>query len=83
VDGRADVEELARALDAEFPQTGQYHTAAGLVLKSVGRLTNEGEVFQIGGFQVEVIDMDDRRIDKLLFRRKGSANPPLAELLSA
>ena len=83
VDGRADVEELARALDAEFPQTGQYHTAAGLVLNSVGRLPNEGEVFQIGGFQVEVIDMDDRRIDKLLFRRKGSANPPLAELLSA
>lgn len=69
VDGRADVDELARALAADFGETGQYHTAAGLVLHEVGRLPSEGEVFQIGGYSVEVIDMDDRRIDKLLFRK--------------
>jgi putative hemolysin len=29
----------------------------------------KGEVLQVGRFEVEVIDMDDRRIDKLLFRQ--------------
>ena len=28
----------------------------------------EGEILQLGRFEVEVIDMDDRRIDKLLFK---------------
>ena len=69
VDGRADIDDLARLLKADFDDTGQFQTAAGLVLHEIGRLPAEGEVFQIGGFEVEVVDMDDRRIDKLLFRR--------------
>ena len=31
-------------------------------------MPSEGEVLQLGRFEVEIIDMDDRRIDKLLFR---------------
>ena len=33
------------------------------------RLSDEGEILQLGRFEVEVIDMDDRRIDKLLFKQ--------------
>ena len=73
VDGRADIKEVAKALGATFDETGQFHTAAGLVLQAAGRLPEEGEIFRLGGFEVEVIDMDDRRIDKLLFRRVGKA----------
>jgi putative hemolysin len=36
----------------------------------------EGEILQLGRFEVEIIDMDDRRIDKLLFRQViGAAGP--------
>lgn len=70
VDGRADIDDVARQLEAEFEEIGDFHTAAGLVLHEVGRLPDEGEVFRIGPFDVEVIDMDGRRIDKLLFRRR-------------
>ena len=83
VDGRAEVEDLAKALDANFAETSDFHTAAGLVLHEIGRLPDEGDVFEIAGYRVEVIDMDDRRIDKLLFSKlEGRDGPSLSDLLS-
>ena len=84
VDGRADVEDLAKALSADFSETSHFHTVAGLVLHEVGRLPTEGDVFEIGGYRVEVIDMDDRRIDKLLFSKLADPDEPsLADILSS
>ncbi|MBA3999266.1 MAG: hypothetical protein C0461_01600 [Brevundimonas sp.] len=67
VDGRTDIDELADELGEEFGETDGFHTVAGLVLHKLSRVPDEGEVLQLGRFEVEVIDMDDRRIDKLLF----------------
>ena len=67
VDGRTDIDELADELGEEFGETDGFHTVAGLVLHKLSRVPDEGDVLQLGRFEVEVIDMDDRRIDKLLF----------------
>ena len=69
VDGRTDIDELADELGEEFGETDGFHTVAGLVLHKLSRVPGEGDVLQLGRFEVEVIDMDDRRIDKLLFRQ--------------
>ena len=69
VDGQADIEELADMLGEDFGEAEGFHTVAGLVLHQLSRVPDEGEVLQLGRFEVEVIDMDDRRIDKLLFRQ--------------
>jgi len=69
VDGQADIEELADMLGEDFGEVEGFHTVAGLVLHQLSRVPDEGEVLQLGRFEVEVIDMDDRRIDKLLFRQ--------------
>ncbi|PZQ59817.1 MAG: hypothetical protein DI570_15350 [Phenylobacterium zucineum] len=69
VEGRTDVMELSDVLDATF-EGGGFHTAAGLVLHYLGRLPQKGEVVTIDRFVVEVVQMDGRRIDKLIFRRK-------------
>ena len=69
VDGRTDIDELADELGEEFGETEGFHTVAGLVLHELSRVPGEGEMLQLGRFEVEVIDMDDRRIDKLLFRQ--------------
>jgi len=69
VDGRAELDDLCKILDCDFGDASGYQTAAGLVLSHMGRLPSEGEVFEMGGWKVEVIDMDERRIDKLLFHR--------------
>jgi putative hemolysin len=68
VDGQADLDELGDVLGEDFGEHESFHTVAGLVLHHLSRLPQEGEILQLGRFEVEVIDMDDRRIDKLLFR---------------
>ena len=68
VDGQTDLDELADTLGEDFGENEGFHTVAGLVLHHLSRLPSEGEVLQLGRFEVEVVDMDDRRIDKLIFR---------------
>ncbi len=69
VDGQTDLDELADELAEDFGENESFHTIAGLVLHQLSRVPDEGEVLQLGRFEVEIIDMDDRRIDKLLFRQ--------------
>ena len=66
VDGRTSIEELSHKLGLE-KQDGDFHTAAGLALERLARIPTEGDTFELGHWKVEVIDMDGKRIDKLLF----------------
>ncbi|MCR6660629.1 MAG: hemolysin family protein [Asticcacaulis sp.] len=67
VDGRADLVELGDAIGEDFETGSGYHTVAGLILYKLGRFPKEGEIVTLGRFRVEIVDMDERRIDKLLF----------------
>ena len=73
-----DVAAATPALGEDFGEHEGFHTVAGLVLHHLSRVPNEGDILQLGRFEVEVIDMDDRRIDKLLFRAiiPGQAETP-------
>ncbi|HBC15295.1 MAG TPA: DNA-binding protein, partial [Erythrobacter sp.] len=52
-------------------------TAAGYALHVLKRLPNEGDHFTDQGWRFEVVDMDGRRIDKLLVSNEadGAAQP--------
>jgi putative hemolysin len=52
------------------PEEGDYHTVAGFVLHELGHLPEVGEHFGHEGWRFEVMDLDGRRIDKVL------ATPP-------
>lgn len=69
IDGRVSVSDLSETLDEKFGASRGYDTAAGLVLHHLAHIPTEGESVRIGAYQVEVVDMDGRRIDKLLFSR--------------
>jgi putative hemolysin len=66
VDGRTPIEELTTRLDLSI-DSGDYHTAAGLALDRLARIPEEGDRFVLGDWRVEIVDMDGKRIDKLLF----------------
>jgi putative hemolysin len=74
VDGRASVGALVDKLGLERPD-GEFHTAAGLALERLARIPAEGDTLEIDGWKVEVIDMDGKRIDKLLFVPSGQTEP--------
>jgi putative hemolysin len=71
--GSMAADEMAERLGIAIPQQRAYHTAAGFVLDRIGHLPGVGETFNDQGWRFEVIDLDGRRIDKILARR---VSPP-------
>ncbi len=69
VDGQTDLDELSDVLGEDFGDQEGFHTVAGLVLHQLSRVPDQGEILQLGRFEVEVTGMDDRRIDQLMFRQ--------------
>jgi putative hemolysin len=69
VAGSASADLVAEKLDLNLPDDRDYATAAGLVLAVLKRLPDEGESVVHQGWRFEVIDLDGRRIDKLLVSR--------------
>ncbi len=68
IDARLDIQELNDHLGENFEADGGYHTVAGLVLDRLGRIPAEGEHVAIGGFDLEIVDMDGSRIDKVILK---------------
>ncbi|MFM7250669.1 MAG: hemolysin family protein [Planctomycetaceae bacterium] len=70
VDGSASVEQLAERLGIRpDPLPRDFSTVSGLVLARLERIPCVGERTEWQGLSIEVVDMDGRRIDKLLVRR--------------
>jgi putative hemolysin len=67
VDGRLEIHRLERLLDRHnLDRGGRYQTVAGLVLWELGRMPHVGDTFRVGNLRFEVVDLDRRRIDKVL-----------------
>ncbi len=77
VDGSLDLDTVARALEDDALLTDDdrrhYHTLGGLAMMALGRVPRTGDVFQKAGFRFEVIDMDARRVDRVLVSRVPGA----------
>jgi putative hemolysin len=75
VDGTTPIDDLQAAI--ELPETpeneeGTYQTLAGLVMTRLGRVPREGDRFAWGALTFEVVDMDGRRIDKVMIERQAA-----------
>ena len=69
IDGVMPVSELKARLDIrELPEEsrGRYNTVAGLLQSVSGRLLGTGEKVDCAGWHFEVVDLDGKRIDKVL-----------------
>ncbi|MCQ0987864.1 hemolysin family protein [Jiella marina] len=76
VDGALLVEQLPRQIEEiEFPAERDYETVAGFALEQLGHIPDPGERFQWSLFEIEIVDLDGHRIDKLIFSRLKSDEP--------
>ena len=66
VAGTMAADALAERLGIDLPEDRDYATVAGLALAVFRKLPLEGESFEEQGWKFEVVDLDGRRIDKLL-----------------
>ena len=68
ISGAMGADAMADRLSIDLPDDREFATAAGYVLYMLKRLPHEGEHFTDQGWRFEVVDMDGRKIDKLLVR---------------
>ena len=78
IDGTMPVGEFKARLDIEeLPEEerGRYNTGAGLLMAVSGHLPVTGEKIECAGWILEVVDLDGRRVDKVLARRVPQIMP--------
>ncbi|WP_200827980.1 hemolysin family protein [Bosea lathyri] len=69
VAGWMQVDEFSHELGIHIPRDADFQTVAGFILAELNHLPNVGEVFEKGHWRFEVVDLDGRRIDKVLVSR--------------
>jgi putative hemolysin len=68
--GRADIEAAAEALGVVI-EAGGFETVGGYIMARVGRVPTTGEVLEIDGLVVDILDAERRRVRKVRARRRA------------
>ncbi|MGB3311046.1 MAG: hemolysin family protein [Nodosilinea sp.] len=81
LDGLLPVDDLKALLHRErlTPDEDNYQTLAGFIIRHMGRIPSTGDFFEWEGLRFEVVDMDSRRVDKVLLENL----PPRSESTSS
>jgi putative hemolysin len=66
VSGAANADMLTDRLGVNLPHDRDYSTVAGFALSVLKHLPETGEKFRHDGWSFEIVDMDGRKIDKLI-----------------
>ena len=86
VSGSANADVLVDRIGVSMPGDRDYSTVAGFALSVLKRIPETGEIFKFDGYRFEVVDMDGRKIDKLLVsrpKRRKSEEETMREAPSA
>ena len=81
LDGLIPVPELKDRLELErVPEEdyGRYNTLSGMLMLLLGRVPHTADVAEWEGWRFEIVDMDHKRIDKVLATRLPPAAPETA-----
>ena len=67
LDGMLEVDEFKDIFNLNaLPHEDEYETLSGFIMMSLGRVPQSADHFEWQGLRFEVIDMDGRRVDKVL-----------------
>ncbi len=81
LDGMLPIPELKDHLGLKAvpeEERGGYHTLSGMVMWLLGRLPQTGDIATWENWRLEVVDLDGKRIDKVLASRIPEPDKPLA-----
>ena len=66
ISGEMAVDEFVEFSGIPLPSDRPYHTVAGFILEGFGKLPAVGDSFDMYGWRFEIVDLDGRRVDKVL-----------------
>ena len=67
VEGGLILQEFEAATGIALPDTGGYETVGGFLMASLGRIPEAGDVVAIDGGTLEVVEVDERRVQTVRF----------------
>jgi putative hemolysin len=68
VDGSIEIRKLSELLHVEFTME-DYTTLGGFLMKRLGKIPRTGDVVNYASYKFEVMDMDGKRVDKVLIEK--------------
>lgn len=81
--GDMAVDEMAELIGLPLPPKRRYETVAGLVIDAFKHLPSLGQTVKVGQWRFEVVDLDGRRVDKVLASRVTDTHRPARRSPSA
>jgi putative hemolysin len=78
ISGDMAADEFAEFTGIPLPKDRSYHTVAGFILERFGKLPAVADSFDFFGWRFEVVDLDGRRVDKVL----ATKLPPTRRVLT-
>jgi CBS domain containing-hemolysin-like protein len=75
VNGKVDIDEVGRRLNVQIPREG-FETVGGYLLTHLGRVPLVGERFEIDVLNVEILEVERRRIHKVRLARNTAVEAP-------
>jgi putative hemolysin len=72
IDGTMQIDEwseMLRIRDLSEAETGMYNTLGGFIMHRLGRIPKEADKFIFKHYEFEVMDMDGKRVDKVLVKK--------------
>jgi putative hemolysin len=82
LDGLLPIDQLKELLDVdELPEEAKvgFQTVGGFVMNQIGSIPTTGQHFHFLNFRFEIVDMDDRRVDKVLLSKHTDPKPHAEE----
>ena len=82
LDGRLAIDRFKDLLglkQLERENERAYETLGGFVMTQLGRVPSEGDTFEIENYRIEVVDMDELRVDKVLVSENDRPEPEFPE----
>jgi len=87
LDGLIPIPEFKDKLELKSTpeeERGRYHTLSGLMMWLLGRVPHTGDIATLENWRLEVVDLDGKRVDKVLaMRAQIVSSPPAGEGASA
>ena len=78
IDGLIAIDELRDVLKInEFPHEDQYNTLSGFIMFKIGDIPKTGANFKWQDIYFEIVDMDGKRIDKVLVKLPENSGEPV------
>ncbi len=69
--GKSSVDEINKMIPMNIPESMEYDTFSGYILKKIGRIPRENEKIKLKRYEVTVKEMDGNRIVSFYIRRTG------------